>query len=435
VTTANDNSSLPLLLTLSGAVLLVAVGGWFLLETDAPVSPAFEETTNEVSEPGIAETTSPDDAATENPPVESPTIDVDTQLRKARLAVAAEILIFPREQSALHYYNSALAADPQNVVANAELDAMLAAVGQTVSEYLAAGEYLRAYEIASLVAQTRPEHPMVASTRKAIDSFREQLIEEALQQAQDGNDNDATEILKTAQALPENRSNRFSAVRESLAEIKRVRLAAEQDKRERARMAANEAKAAWVNRIEVAIAQGDLITPAGSSAKDLLAERNSWREERSALTSKLIASLLSATRAELDSGQPAAAEKLLDTAAELNEQPGQFEDLRLELENAFIEAESNRLLRLEELAAIKTEAPKYPRQAQLRGQSGWVVVGFTVSPSGETTDIHIIDANPKSIFDDAVMDAVKQWRFKPREYRGKRISQKAATRLGFRLPD
>jgi TonB family protein len=225
------------------------------------------------------------------------------------------------------------------------------------------------------------------------------------------------------------------AARETVAEITRVRLAAEQDKRRRDQLAAAEARTAWISRVEKAIELGHLISPAGASAKDLLAERNSWRSDRDRLSGDLVSALFAATRSDIREGRLASAEKLLGAATALNGNEDSVEELQLALENAFIEAESNRVLRMEELVVRKTVAPKYPRRAEQRGLSGWVIVEFTINASGGTADVRVTEAEPESVFDDSVIEAVEQWQFEPREYRGQTISQRATTRLGFRLAE
>ncbi|MDH5501624.1 MAG: hypothetical protein OEY72_11060, partial [Gammaproteobacteria bacterium] len=344
-TTTKDASSLPLLLTLSGAVLVVAVGGWFLLEPDVPDAPAYQDSAIDMAKlPENAAT--PERVVADSEQVTIEATDIETQLRKARLASAAEILIFPRDQSALHYYGSVLAADPQHAVANAELDTMLAGVAQTVEDHLAEGEYAEAYAIASLVAEARPEHSLVTGTRQALDSYKEQRILEAIEQARDGKDDEASATLALAQALPGRRADEFATVKSTIADIKAAREAAEQDRRQRAQLAANDARAAWVNRIETAIQQGNLIAPAGSSAKDLLAERNSWRSERERLAGELITALKLGTELEIAAGRLPAAEKLLAAAIELGGESDDFADLQELLESALVEAESNRVRRL-----------------------------------------------------------------------------------------
>ena len=256
MTEAKDNSSLPLLLSITGAVLAVAIGGWFLWyenEGTQIVNPATsaEETAPE-SAAAPARNLLETEAAPE-PPEEAST-DVELELRKARLAADADILILPASQSALFYYGRVLKAEPQHAIANAELEAMLAKVEKTTTEHLAAREFDEAYAIAVLVARQRPEHTLVAETQRTLDDYTEQLVAEAIQQAQNGDNGQTTELLATAESLPGRNPDYFTAIRESVADIQRVRRAAASDRAQRAQLADSEGRAAWVARIQHEIA-------------------------------------------------------------------------------------------------------------------------------------------------------------------------------------
>jgi len=58
--------------------------------------------------------------------------------------------------------------------------------------------------------------------------------------------------------------------------------------------------------------------------------------------------------------------------------------------------------------------PVYPRRAAERGIEGWVVVELTVTAAGTTTDIRVVDADPKGIFDQAAIKAAEKFKYKPR---------------------
>lgn len=58
--------------------------------------------------------------------------------------------------------------------------------------------------------------------------------------------------------------------------------------------------------------------------------------------------------------------------------------------------------------------PVYPRRAAERGIEGWVVVELTVTAAGTTTDIRVVDAEPKGIFDQAAIKAAEKFKYKPR---------------------
>jgi len=447
MTEAKDNSSLPLLLSITGAVLVVAVGGWFFLglESSRPgetqdTPTATEDTGAVTSTEGVpldgAETVADIEAPAETTavPNEPASPDVDAELRKARLAADADILVFPPLQSALYYYGRVLKADPQHAIAIAELDAILAKVAQTVTQHLGVDEFDDAYAIAVLVAKQQPEHPLVVETQQTLDDYTEQLVEQAIQHARDADDDQAAEALATAEGLPGRNPQYFTAIRDSIAEMRDVRLAAERDRAERAQLAANDARAAWVDRIRTATAQGDLISPAGASAIDLLAEPNSWTAEREQLTGEVLSAIVGAAQSSTNEQRLDDAEALLNAAAGLSGEPDGFEDLRASLERAFVEAESRRIAHMKELVQLKSVGPRYPRRAQERDLSGWVDVYFTVTPAGETADIEVSKrSDEEPVFDRAAIDAVAAWEFQPVQYRGQVISQRAAARLVFRI--
>lgn len=432
MTEVKDSSSLPLLLVITGAVLAVAIGGWFFLYQDTagenPDEAAIRAATPAaVTEP--VDTPEETDGKLEEPAAP----DVDAELRKARLAADADILVFPATQSAFYYYGRVLEADPENAIANAELDAALAKVARTVSDHLAAEEYDDAYEIAARVARLRPEHTLVIETQVSLDEYTERLVAEAIERAQAGNDAQSTAALATAEALPGRNPEYFTAVRSSISDIQEVRRAAERDRAQRARLANDEARSAWVSSIRKAIADGNLITPAGASARDLLAERNSWTNERNLLTGEVQAALVATAQSLIGAGQPTDAEPLVKAAIQLGGDAAEFDELNQALEDAYVRMQSNRVASVSDLVRVKTVPPRYPRRAQEREQTGWVDIYFTVTETGETTDVSVYRSEPQRVFDRAAVEAVEKWAFEPVEYRGRIINQRAGTRVVFRI--
>ncbi len=58
--------------------------------------------------------------------------------------------------------------------------------------------------------------------------------------------------------------------------------------------------------------------------------------------------------------------------------------------------------------------PDYPPRALSRGLEGWVQVQFTITPTGTVADAKVVNAEPKSIFDDAALKAIARWRYNPK---------------------
>ena len=434
MTESTNNSPLPLLLSVTGAILAVAGGGWYLLNQEPVDSEPSFARPQALMEAPLEETADTAQAGDETD--ESIVIpDIDAELRKARLAADADILVLPVTQSALYYYGRVLKSEPNHAVALAERDVILARTAQTVQRQFAEEDYAAAYELAKAVARQKPNHPLVVDTQKTLDDLTESLVADAIARAEAGDDAEARRILAGAQELPGRNPAYFDAVNESITEIRDVREAAERDRRQRATLANNEARAAWVDRIETAIAAQNLVTPAGASAHDLLSEKNSWNKERAELVAAFLTAANELVQRHIGERRAAEAEALLTVAETYTEDADQFGGLRAALEDLIVDIESNRVASMKELVRIKSAQPKYPERALKRELSGWVDVYFTVSESGDTMAIEVSQSEPKSVFDSAAIEAVEKWKFKPVEFRGRVIDQRAAARLVFQLSD
>ena len=80
---------------------------------------------------------------------------------------------------------------------------------------------------------------------------------------------------------------------------------------------------------------------------------------------------------------------------------------------------------------LKGANPNYPTAALRSGQSGWVVVGFTITPEGRTSDVHVVDAQPRHVFDRAAMEAVSRYRFKPAMHGGTAVASTKQQKIEF----
>ena len=78
------------------------------------------------------------------------------------------------------------------------------------------------------------------------------------------------------------------------------------------------------------------------------------------------------------------------------------------------EADARRLS-LQELGITEYVAPRFPGYAERRGVSGTVEIGFIINVDGSTDAIRIVDSQPGRIFDKSAREAVRQWRFEPRD--------------------
>ena len=61
---------------------------------------------------------------------------------------------------------------------------------------------------------------------------------------------------------------------------------------------------------------------------------------------------------------------------------------------------------------VSREQPEFPREAAQRGiDEGTVRARATINGAGEVTGVIILTANPARVFDRAVLNAYKNWKF------------------------
>ena len=77
--------------------------------------------------------------------------------------------------------------------------------------------------------------------------------------------------------------------------------------------------------------------------------------------------------------------------------------------------------------------PKYPSQALSRKIEGYVVVRLQVTKEGTVSDVEVIDANPKGVFEREAIRAAWRYKFKPKLLDGKPVEQVATLPFEFNL--
>ncbi len=85
------------------------------------------------------------------------------------------------------------------------------------------------------------------------------------------------------------------------------------------------------------------------------------------------------------------------------------------------------------LVQLKAVRPGYPAEAERRKIEGWVELEFTVKPDGSVGETLVRNAQPADVFDQAAINAVEKWRFKPVLRENKPVEQRARIRVRFSL--
>jgi protein TonB len=84
------------------------------------------------------------------------------------------------------------------------------------------------------------------------------------------------------------------------------------------------------------------------------------------------------------------------------------------------------------LRRTREVAAEYPRQALMSGIEGWVDLDFTISVDGIPGDISVRNSRPRRTFDRAAIEALRQWRFEPLVRDGIPSEQRATLRMTFK---
>lgn len=77
--------------------------------------------------------------------------------------------------------------------------------------------------------------------------------------------------------------------------------------------------------------------------------------------------------------------------------------------------------------------PQYPPRALRAGIEGSVTVEFTIGTDGSVKDPEIVKSDPPRIFDDAVLRAIRRWKFEPDIVDGVAVEKRARQVIRFTL--
>lgn len=86
------------------------------------------------------------------------------------------------------------------------------------------------------------------------------------------------------------------------------------------------------------------------------------------------------------------------------------------------------------VAILSKPKPVYPRSALQRGQEGWVKISFIVNEQGRIENPSVVSSRPRRVFDRAALQAIEQWRFRPRKVNGQPVRTQAIQEIKFTLP-
>ena len=78
-------------------------------------------------------------------------------------------------------------------------------------------------------------------------------------------------------------------------------------------------------------------------------------------------------------------------------------------------------------------APMYPPKAMRSQAEGWVEVMISVGTDGRVTNVSVLGAEPRGMFEQAAKKAVYKWTFHPKKVDGKIVPYKVVQKIEFTL--
>jgi len=464
---------------IAGAAVVVVIGVmWFVMSRLASDKPVEQQTT----------------AVEKKDPAEG-------ELLLAKKALDAGKLVEPAGESALDLYRSALSIDPRSQKARDGIHAVADKILERGEKALISEKLEEAVAAVELTRDIQPDHPRLAFMDEQIKRERERI---KLTQARDVGNRVSTLLAQAAQRMEQEKlvTPSGDSARDSLAEARRLDptdpavLQASRDLINRVVEAAKQASAggnleqaqtlssaarqmgyggsglATVDRAlsearsaqakrtaaesEIATARkrindGQLVEPAGDSAKDHIAAARTadpTRTEIAELNTMLANKLLDQGKQSL-AGQSLERARFFATAArEVGVRSAEPAIAQLERDidarkvamataspskpnTAAVTAPPPVPMAATPLKRTRYVEPQFPDTARRKGQTGWVEVAFTVSAKGAVEDAQVRASSPEDVFDDAALRAVRQWRYEPPMKDGQPTAQRSAVRLKF----
>jgi TonB family protein len=408
--------------------------------------------------------------------------EVELLLNQGETALAAGRLTAPAPANAADKFRAAIALAPDNERARAGLDRVADGLAAGAAAALLEGRDEDAAQLVDEALGLKPESPQLAYLTRQISQERGRRLLAEAQEAADANDfqttvtrlDEAATLLDadiSAQAyaaldpflarseaeLAEGNVARAEGILEqvvlvvpdhpriaplerAIADRKYQRAVARKREAQEASMRAAE-DARVQERVDALLAAAAASTDAGrlvgegddNTLAQLRAARALKPEDPAVLAGldELTSALLGRADAALEVGDYDAAERWTAEAGVIGYSAERVAAARDRIDLARRMAISNTVVPASELNRVAYVAPEYPGRAWRLGVEGWVDVEFDVTRDGETTSIIVVGAERKGYFEDAVLEAVSQWRYEPRVYAGAPIDQRVKLRISF----
>jgi protein TonB len=83
---------------------------------------------------------------------------------------------------------------------------------------------------------------------------------------------------------------------------------------------------------------------------------------------------------------------------------------------------------------LVAEGPVYPDFARVQQLDGFVTLAYDVTVSGNVVNVRVINSEPVGVFDNAAIEAVRDWQFSPMQLNGTPVpADRQVSTLTFKL--
>ena len=270
-----------------------------------------------------------------------------------------------------------------------------------------------------------------AAARQGLTVVASKLVLQARTEIDNGNLDAAEALLDDASALDPS-SSELTATASALASA-RDDVAAQQRRADEARRQAEaEQRAAAERRAAEERAEAERLA---EEARAAAAEAEAALEADDAVTTRADEV---AEEAEDATGVAAAATAATEqeptlAADETASPPDATAAAEAATESTPVDVRDQKPTNISALTRTRYVAPKYPRTAQRRNQTGWVDVVFTVGLDGTVRDVAVRDSEPGDTFVSSAIKAVEKWEFEPVSEDGVLVEKRVGVRMMFAL--
>lgn len=149
-------------------------------------------------------------------------------------------------------------------------------------------------------------------------------------------------------------------------------------------------------------------------------ERKKTAQQQNARNVRSIAPNLTSFSGGIDFGLP---EFAVDTGAIVSDR------IIGNVDNVVMTAES---VDIKPVAGTRVPA-QYPEKARKKGITGYVSFNILISAEGNVEDIRVLESSPSGVFEESATEALRNWKFEPAVYQGKKVKVWAKQKISFKL--